>query len=34
MESHDKWELQGTEVKVKYRSSYAPFAGFVPPHHW
>ncbi len=34
MESHDKWELQGTEVKVNYRSSYAPFSGFVPPHHW
>ena len=34
MESHDKWELQGTEVKVKYRSSFAPFSGFVAPHHW
>ncbi len=34
MESHDKWELQGTEVKVKYRSSFAPFSGFVPPSRW
>ena len=34
MESHDKWELQGTEVKVKYRSSFAPFSGFVPPVLW
>lgn len=31
MESHDKWELQGTEVKVKYRSSYRPFSGYHPP---
>lgn len=31
MESHDKWELQGTEVKVKYRSSYRPFSGYCPP---
>jgi len=31
MESHDKWELQGTEVKVKYRSSYRWFSGFCPP---
>ena len=34
MESHDKWELQGTEVKVKYRSSFAPFSGFAPPSRW
>ena len=33
IESHDKWELQGTEVKVKYRSSFAPFSGFFPPVH-
>ena len=32
MESHDKWELQGTEVKVKYRTSYRPFSGFYPPY--
>lgn len=31
MESHDKWELQGTEVKVKYRSSYRWFSGYHPP---
>lgn len=31
MESHDRWELQGTEVKVKYRSCYRPFSGFCPP---
>ena len=34
MESHDKWELQGTEVKVKYRSSYRWFSGFCPPTSW
>lgn len=34
MESHDKWELQGTEVKVKYRSSYRPLSGFFPPTNW
>jgi hypothetical protein len=34
IESHDKWELQGTEVKVKYRSSFAPFSGFFPPFHF
>ena len=34
IESHDKWELQGTEVKVKYRSSFAPFSGFAPPLCW
>lgn len=31
MESHDKWELQGTEVNVRYRGSYRPFSGFIPP---
>lgn len=34
MESHDKWELQGTEVKVKYRSSYRWCSGFCPPTSW
>ncbi|HLQ44528.1 MAG TPA: hypothetical protein VK137_07365 [Planctomycetaceae bacterium] len=34
MESHDRWELQGTEVKVKYRSSFAPFSNFSPRHNW
>lgn len=31
IESHDKWELQGTEVRVKYRSERRLFSGFVPP---
>lgn len=31
MESHDKWELMGTEVKVKYRPSYSLFSLFTPP---
>lgn len=31
MESHDKWELLGTRVNVKYRSSYSLFSGFIPP---
>ena len=31
IESHDKWELQGTQVKVKYRSTHNPFAFFIPP---
>ncbi len=31
IQSHDRWELQGTEVKVKYRSSFALFSGFCPP---
>ena len=31
MESHDKWELQGTEVKVKYRSRFGLLSGFWPP---
>lgn len=34
MESHDKWELQGTMVKVKYRSDYRCFSGFCPPTSW
>ena len=31
MESHDKWELTGTEVRVKYRSNYHLLSGFIPP---
>ena len=30
MESHDKWELMGTEVKVKYRSTPSLFSLFTP----
>lgn len=30
--SNDRWELQGTEVKVNYRSNYSLFSGFTPPH--
>ena len=30
MESHDKWQLQGTEVKVNYRTSFSPFAFYAP----
>lgn len=30
--SHDKWELQGTEVRVKYRSKFGLLSGFIPPH--
>ena len=30
MRQHEQWELQGTEVCVKYRSHYAPFSGFHP----
>ena len=30
MRQHEKWELQGTEVKVNYRSTYAPLSGFHP----
>lgn len=30
IESHDRWELSGTEVKVKYSSSYNPLAAFFP----
>ena len=32
MRQHEKWKLQGTEVRVKYRSHYKPFSGFCPPH--
>lgn len=28
---HEHWKLQGTEVTVKYRSSYPVFSNFVPP---
>jgi len=28
---HEHWELQGTEVQVKYRSHYPLFSGFHPP---
>lgn len=31
--SNDHWELQGTEVKVNYRSNYSPFSLFTPPHY-
>lgn len=31
MESHDKWELVGTEVKVNYKSRISPFSGFIAP---
>ena len=31
IESHDKWELMGTEVKVKYRSSYSLGSLFTIP---
>jgi hypothetical protein len=31
IESHDKWELMGTEVKVKYRSTYSLGSLFTPP---
>lgn len=30
MRQHENWKLQGTEVKVNYRSTYAPFSGFHP----
>lgn len=33
IESHDKWELMGTEVKVKYRSNYSLLSGFIPPYN-
>ncbi|MEX0703239.1 MAG: hypothetical protein WD069_14190 [Planctomycetales bacterium] len=29
--SHEHWQLQGTEVEVKYHSSISPFALFHPP---
>jgi len=28
MRQHEQWKLQGTEVKVNYRSTFAPFSGF------
>ncbi len=31
MWSKERWTLQGTDVRVKYRSHYAPFSGFKPP---
>jgi hypothetical protein len=31
MKSHEKWQLQGTLVQVKYRSHYPLFHGFHPP---
>jgi hypothetical protein len=31
IESHDDWELQGTEVSVKYRTKYNWRAPFFPP---
>lgn len=31
MRSHEKWELQGTEVTVKYRSEYPALRPFHPP---
>lgn len=31
MRSHEKWELQGTEVTVKYRSEYPVLRPFHPP---
>jgi hypothetical protein len=34
MESHDHWELQGTEVQVNYRGHYRLFSGFTPPGKW
>lgn len=27
----ERWKLQGTEVKVNYKSHISPFAGFCPP---
>lgn len=32
MRQHEQWKLQGTEVRVKYRSHYKLFSGFCPPH--
>ena len=31
MRQHEEWKLQGTEVRVKYRSHYKLFSGFHPP---
>jgi len=33
MRQHENWELQGTEVKVKYRSQIPLLSGFHPPRH-
>lgn len=30
--SDEKWQLQGTMVKVRYKSHYGPFSLFTPPH--
>lgn len=32
MRQHEQWKLQGTEVRVKYRSHHKLFSGFCPPH--
>ena len=31
MKQHEDWKLEGTVVKVKYRSHYGIFSGFHPP---
>lgn len=31
MRQHERWTLQGTEVKVKYRSGHRLLSGFHPP---
>ncbi len=31
MRQHERWKLQGTEVRVKYRTHYKLFSGFHPP---
>ena len=31
MRQHENWKLEGTHVKVKYRSHFRPFSGFHPP---
>lgn len=33
MRQHEHWELQGTEVNVKYRAQRPLFSGFHPPVH-
>jgi len=30
IESHDQWDVVGTEVKVKYRTNYNPLGAFFP----
>lgn len=30
---HDKWKLEGTQVKVNYMSHRAPFSFFIPPRY-